>query len=238
MDESGQLPLALGLDGHDEAVGADGHDRLLQDLRVGRRGDDLLQGLADLRALLADLAADGGKLAAGRIRDLVFGEDGVENAFFEVFIARDLLKIQIKDRSFLCALALGIALRLPRGTQHAGDPQQFLRAEAAAAVRAVERRADVIQPAERRRALDRDAFAGRARLFQQVPDLIRVRRRADGHAAVLRRLRGGVVGKQREDLVQLELAQGFFILFVHKRFLFFRLPSGSGGAFYSTRSDL
>ena len=228
MDESGQLPLALGLDGHDKAVGPDGHDRLLQDLRVGRRGDDLLQGLADLRALLADLAADGGKLAAGRIRDLVFGEDGVEDAFFEVFIARDLLKIQIKDRRFLCALALGIALRLPRGTQHAGDPQQFLWAEAAPAVRAVERRADVIQPAERRRALDRDAFAGRARLFQQVPDLIRVRRRADGHAAVLRRLRGGVVGKQREDLVQLELAQGFFILFVHKRFLFFRLPSGPG----------
>ena len=174
MDEAGQLPFALGLDGHDETVGADGHDRLLQDLRVGRRGDDLLQGLADLRALLADLAADGGKLAAGRVRDLVFGEDGVEDALFEVFIARDLLKIQVEDRSFLRALALCIALRLPRGAQHPGDPQQLLRAEAAAAIRAVKRRTDVIQPAERRRALDRDTFAGRARLFQQVPDLIRV----------------------------------------------------------------
>ena len=43
VHQSRQLALALGLDRHNETVGSDRHDRLLQNLRVGRRGDDLLQ---------------------------------------------------------------------------------------------------------------------------------------------------------------------------------------------------
>ena len=117
VHEARKLALALGLDRDDEAVGADGHDRLLQNLRVGRRGDDLLQRFADLRALLADPAADRGKLAAGRVRDLVLGEDGGEDALLQILIRGDLLEVHIQHARLLRAspLALGIRLCLAGG---------------------------------------------------------------------------------------------------------------------------
>ena len=167
--------------------------------------------------MLPDLPADGFELRAGRVGDLVLGEDGVENSFFEVFICRQLLKINIQYRRLLRALALAlrVVLRLTGGFEDCRDAQQLLRAEAAAAVRTVKRHADIVQPAEARRALDRDAGAGRGGLFQLAADLIRVVKRAQRHAALLGCLRGGLIGKRSQNLIKFQLGYGFFILFVH-----------------------
>ena len=43
--------------------------------------------------------------------------------------------------------------------------------------------------------------------LDKVPDLIRVRARTDGKAAVLCRLRRGVVGEHSQNLIQLQLGQ-------------------------------
>ena len=182
-----------------------------------------MQRLADLRALLADLPADGSKLRAGRISDLVLGKNRGKDPFLQIFIRGELLEIHIQNGRFLhvSPLALGIRLGLAGGLEDSRNAQKLLRAEAAAEVGAIKRCPDIVQPAERRRTFDRDTGAGSAGFSQKMADFIRVRARTDSKAAVLRRLRRRMVGKHCQDLVQLQLAQGFFILFIHKyRFLF------------------
>ena len=76
MDKARQAPLALGLDGHDEAPVALGDKRLLQRALVAGRGDDLLQDLSALGACRTLVTADIRQLGAGGVGDLVLGEDG------------------------------------------------------------------------------------------------------------------------------------------------------------------
>ena len=51
---------------------------------------------SDLGTLLADLAADRGKFAAGCVRDLIFGENGGKDALLQIFIRGDLLEVHIQ----------------------------------------------------------------------------------------------------------------------------------------------
>ena len=201
VNQTRNRALALGLYRHDKPVGANRHDRLLQKFCVGRRCDDLLKPLADGHALAADFAADGGKLRACRVGDLVFGDDGIENPLLQVFIRRDLGKEDIEV--IFHAVAIRVSLRLPRAFENARNAQKLLGTEAPAAHRPVDARAHIAHTGESRRALEGNHAAGRARLLLKKPDFVRVGKRLDFEALLLSRRRAGLIGKEREHLVEL-----------------------------------
>ena len=68
---------------------------------------------------------------------------------------------------------------------------------------------------EARRALADDHAAGRRRLLLEQADLLRIVQRQQGAAAVLAVLGVRAVCKLSQNVVQLELAQGFFVQFCH-----------------------
>ena len=204
-----QIVLALALDRHDKAVGADGNDRLTQNLCVGRRGDDLLQRFADLCALLANLPADGGQLIAGGVRDLVLRGNAGIDLLFQILIGHQLEEPRIEHSRD--AVAVRIILDHPGRLETARDLEQLLRAEDAAAVGAGQRRAHVADTAEARRTFERNELAGIACFLLERADIVRVRERRHGAAFFLCRIASGVLCQKLQDLVKLQLFQGFFV---------------------------
>ena len=155
----------------------------------------------DGHALAADLSADGGKLRACRVGDLVFGDDGIENPLFQVFIRRDLGKEDIEV--VFHAVAIRVSLRLPRAFENARHAQKLLGTEAPAPHRPVDARAHIAHTGESRRALECDHAAGRTRLLLKKPDLVRIGQRLDLKALLFSRGRAGLISKKREHLVEL-----------------------------------
>ena len=213
VDEAGKVVFALAPDRHNEPVGADGDDRLAQDLGIRRRGDDLLQRFADLRALLADLAADRGKLAARRIGDLVLRRDAGVDFFFQIFVRHELEEPWVEHRGD--AVAVGIIFHHAGRLETAGDLKQLLGAENAAAVGARKRRAHIADAAEARRALERDESARVGCLFLKRANVVRIVQRDERAAGLLGGLAARVRGQKLKHLVKLELLQGFFVQFIH-----------------------
>jgi len=194
---------------HHETIGADRHDRLLQILGIGRRGDDLLQGFADLGALLADLAADGGQLRARAVRDLVLGENGGKNLFLQKFVRGQLEKEAVQHSRQ--TVAIGIALDLSRAAQHARDAQQLLGTETAAAVGAFQRSTYITDPGQAGRTLECNQLAGCGGLHLPGADLRVIGQRLKRQAALLGIVTRRLFRQKGKHLVQFQFLQRFFI---------------------------
>ena len=213
VDQTGNFTLVFALDRHNIAVAAQRDDRVTQILGKARRGDDLLQRILDLCALDAHMAADIRQLTAGRVGDLLLGEDGVRDLLLKIAIRRKLLKIDVQH-SRLAVLAV-IGLDIADAAQHTRNAQQLHRRQAAAAVSALEAGCHGLELMEARRALADDHAAGRRRLLLEQADLLRIVQRQQGAAAILAVLGVRAVCKLSQNVVQLELAQGFFVQFCH-----------------------
>ena len=209
VDQTGNFTLVFALDRHNIAVAAQRDDRVTQILGKARRGDDLLQRILDLCALDAHMAADIRQLAAGRVGDLLLGEDGVRDLLLKIAIRRKLLKIDIQHGR-LAVLAV-IGLDIADAAQHARNAQQLHGRQAAAAVGALQAGRHRLQFMEARRALADDHAAGSRRLLLEQTNFLRVVQRLQRAAAVLAILGVRAVGKLGQHVVQLQLAQRFFV---------------------------
>lgn len=138
-----QAPLALGLDGHDEAPVALGDERLLQHLGIRRRGDDALENLAALRRRDAHLAADVGKLRAGRVGDRLLVEDGAADAVLEILVRVQGGEIVVEHRGLALPVAV-IFADAARSREQPRNIEQLARVEHAAVVGARQRRGDIL----------------------------------------------------------------------------------------------
>ena len=203
VDQAGNLGFILALNRNDIALPSKRNDRIAQVFCIGGRRDNLLQGFLDLCALDAHMAADVCKLAAGRIRNFLLGENGIGDFFFQIPVGRKLLKIHVQHA--LVAVAVVIRLDAADAAENARNAQQFSRRQAAATVGALQRGADLFHILKARRALERDHFAGRGGLIQKSTDVLCVRKRPEGAAALLRLLAGGAVRQALKDKVQLQL---------------------------------
>ena len=150
MDKARDLALILALDRHHIAVSPQGDDGVPEILGVAGRGDDLLQGVLDLRALDAHMPPDVCKLTAGSVGDLLLGENGICDLFLQIAVGRKFLEIDVQDRLGVVAVIIGLGVA--DAPQDACNAQKLRRRQAAAPVRTLQRRADLLDLMKGRRA--------------------------------------------------------------------------------------
>ena len=150
MDKARDLALILALDRHHIAVSPQGDDGVPEILGVAGRGDDLLQGVLDLRTLNAHMPPDVCKLTAGSVGDLLLGENGIGDLFLQIAVGGKLLEIDVQDRLGIVAVIIGPGVA--DAPQDACNAQKLRRRQAAATVRTLQRRADLFDLMKRRRA--------------------------------------------------------------------------------------
>ena len=221
VHEAGDAALVLGLDGNDIALGAHGDNRLLQRLGVARRGDDLLQRVVHPCARGADQAADGGELRRRGVRNLVLAHDGAGDLVLE-----ELVRLQggehVINAGALLLFTQTVGAHGAGSREHARNIEQLARVQHAAHVRALQRRAHVLDAGKRGAAGDDHHLGGGARLVQTTGDLGAV---AGGDERSRPLARGAGDGLGREQLQhgrQLQRAEGFHRLFFHTSFTFFQ----------------
>ena len=221
VHESGHGPLVLGLDGDDVALGARRDDGLLQGLGVARRGDDLLQRVVHSRARRADEPADGGKLGARRVRDLVLAHDGAGDLVLQKIIRLQGVE-EIVDAGLLLALDGAVAAHGARRAEDAGDVDELARVQNAAHVGALQACAHVLHAGERGAPLHHHELGGGAGLVQAFLHLGAVAGGAERAGDVLRRGGRGLLREQLQHGGQLQRPQGSDGLFLHRSFTFFQ----------------
>ena len=155
--------------------------------------------------MAADIRQRGGR----RIRDLLFGENGPEDLVLQVLVGRQGIKQRVQHRF---GVVLGhIALDGSGAAQHPGDPQQFNRLQAAAAVRPLQAGGYVHNVGKGGVSLPGAEVRGRGGLRQQLPHRVQVGIRRQRQTGRLAALASGALGKHGKHLSQLQLGQGFFI---------------------------
>ena len=106
------------------------------------------------------------RLIAGRVGDLLLGEDGVRDLLLKIAVRRKLLKIDVQHGR-LAVLAV-IGLDIADAAQHTRNTQQLHRRQAAAAVSALEAGCHGLQLMEARRAHGGHAIGGEEMLLYQA----------------------------------------------------------------------
>ena len=210
MDKARQAPLALGLDGHDEAPVALGDERLLQHLGIRRRGDDALENLAALRRRDAHLAADVGKLRAGRVGDRLLVEDGAADAVLEILVRVQGGEIVVEHRGLALPVAV-IFADAARSREQPRNIEQLARVEHAAVVGARQRRGDILHAGKGGASVKPETRTGGVRLVEQAAHLVQVAARIELSAALARRLADGLLRQHLQHGGQLERADGFVV---------------------------
>ena len=216
VHETGQLPAAFRLDGHDKAPVALRDDRLLQNALIARRRNDALEDLTALGCRRALVAADLGKLGARRVGDLIFVRDGGGDLLLQKAVGVERGEHLIEDRRL--RILMIVFAHAAHVRQKSRDVQKLARVEHTAARRSAQRLRHALHAAKARTSAQGDHAARRVRFIKQAVHLVAVRRRHELSRALLRRVAHRVALKLRKQLRQLEHADGFFKQFTHGSF--------------------
>ena len=185
VHEPRNAALAFGLDRNNVAIRARRDDRVLQKLRHGRRGDDLLQAVAHASRRRAHFAADVRKLTARAVGDLILAGDGVYDLVLQKAVRLEHFEKMVDARLLLGAHAVGA--HGASALQHTRDLEKLARIEHAAHIGTGERAAHIAQTRKRRAALIDHHVLCIARLGEQPFDLRAVDARHESERLGLRR---------------------------------------------------
>ena len=134
MYKSLHIAAVLRLDGHDIAAVALGYDILLHKLRVVRGVGHLVELVAHLRLLHANLAPDFKELGRGAVRYLLLGDYRRGYLRLEIFVRLEHREQRIEHRldSRVCAAPLSESAH---GSEHLGNIEQLAQRERTARAR-------------------------------------------------------------------------------------------------------
>ena len=205
------IAAVLALDRDDKSSVALGDQALLQELRIGRRGDDVIERLAHARVLLAHLTSDICQLGGRRVGDLLLADDRAVDLLLEIPVGMDAGEILIqRGRLALLLLLLAVLADLHRRMQQGRDVQQFAGAEHTAAVGTAERGADLADAAECRCSARRHHFLGIVRLLQRKADILHIVHRTQIARLLLRLPADAQLTQLVEDCIKFQCFIAFF----------------------------
>ena len=199
MDKAGNVISALGFYRYHIAAIPDGDDRLPKEFAVSRRRNNLLQAVPDLGRLDPHVPANIRQGRAGIICDLFFRQDRAENSILQVFIGRQGVEKRGKNGLFL--VFGNVAFDGSGAAKDTGNAQQFLRLQAAAPVRPLQRCGNVLYIGKAGIAFFCAEIGCRSGLRQQRPDLLQIGNRVQLGAAGLSLAAAGAIRQQPQNLV-------------------------------------
>ena len=213
MDQTRDHILVLGLDRHHIAFRADGNDGLLQVLGL-TGGDDFLQNVTHLGLCDTDVAADGGKLRAGRIGQFILTHNGCGDPLFQSPVGGQAVK-QVRNDIFLLGSTIfpGVAGR----AQHQGNIHQLPGIQAAPHVGSLQTGDHRTHAGKTGTAPQDQHFLGGAGLLQCPLHIIGISHGHQGTAAILALLGHRALSQHGQDLGQFQGHHRFFKQVAHSQ---------------------